>query len=43
MVCGGGRHRSVATAAEIGAALRAAGVGCEIEHRHIIRPILATA
>ncbi|RST14714.1 hypothetical protein EF908_36445 [Streptomyces sp. WAC04770] len=43
VVCGGGRHRSVATAAELGAALRAVGVGCEIQHRHITRPILATA
>ncbi|GAA0707185.1 hypothetical protein GCM10009548_95070 [Streptomyces malaysiensis subsp. malaysiensis] len=40
VVCGGGRHRSVAVAAEIAAHLRAAGIGCEVEHRHIDRPIL---
>ncbi|GAA3372271.1 hypothetical protein GCM10017744_103130 [Streptomyces antimycoticus] len=40
VVCGGGRHRSVAVAEEIGAWLRAAGIGCEVEHRHIDRPIL---
>ncbi|MFI0742801.1 hypothetical protein ACH4PU_32670 [Streptomyces sp. NPDC021100] len=38
--CGGGRHRSVAVAEEIGRRLRAAGVGCEVEHRHIDRPVL---
>ncbi|GAA1377243.1 RNase adapter RapZ [Streptomyces beijiangensis] len=42
VVCGGGRHRSVAVAAEIAAYLRAAGIGCEVEHRHIDRPILET-
>jgi UPF0042 nucleotide-binding protein len=40
VVCGGGRHRSVAVAEEIAARLRAAGIGCEVEHRHIDRPIL---
>ncbi|MFD8851567.1 hypothetical protein [Streptomyces sp. NPDC059604] len=40
VVCGGGRHRSVAVAEEIAAYLRAAGIGCEVEHRHIDRPIL---
>ncbi|MFG2334114.1 hypothetical protein ACGFMM_31530 [Streptomyces sp. NPDC048604] len=39
VMCGGGRHRSVAIAEEIGAYLRAAGVGCEIEHPHIDKPI----
>ncbi|WP_306324131.1 MULTISPECIES: RNase adapter RapZ [unclassified Streptomyces] len=38
--CGGGRHRSVAVAEEIAAHLRAAGIGCEVDHRHIDRPIL---
>ncbi|MFF9691233.1 hypothetical protein [Streptomyces sp. NPDC014623] len=40
VVCGGGRHRSVAVAEEIAVHLRAAGIGCEVEHRHIERPIL---
>ncbi|WP_199546562.1 RNase adapter RapZ [Streptomyces sp. N35] len=40
VVCGGGRHRSVAVAEEIAVHLRAAGIGCEVEHRHIDRPIL---
>ncbi|GAA2770295.1 RapZ C-terminal domain-containing protein [Streptomyces showdoensis] len=39
VMCGGGRHRSVAIAEEIAAYLRAADVGCEVEHRHIDRPI----
>lgn len=40
VVCGGGRHRSVAVAEEIAVHLRAAGIGCEVEHRHIERPTL---
>ncbi|MFM9735177.1 RapZ C-terminal domain-containing protein [Streptomyces niveiscabiei] len=40
VVCGGGRHRSVAVAEEIAVHLRAAGIGVEVEHRHIGRPIL---
>lgn len=40
VVCGGGRHRSVAVAEEIASYLRAAGIGVEVEHRHIERPIL---
>ncbi|NEB70290.1 hypothetical protein G3I39_25015 [Streptomyces fulvissimus] len=40
VLCGGGRHRSVAIAEEIAVHLRAAGIGCEVEHRHIDRPIL---
>lgn len=40
VACGGGRHRSVVVAEEIGARLDAASVGCEVEHRHIDRPIL---
>ncbi|MFB9558623.1 RapZ C-terminal domain-containing protein [Streptomyces roseoviridis] len=39
VMCGGGRHRSVAIAEEIGAYLRAAGIGVEVDHRHIDRPI----
>jgi len=38
--CGGGRHRSVAVAEEIAVHLRALGIGCEVEHRHINKPIL---
>jgi hypothetical protein len=33
VVCGGGRHR-FAVAEEIALYLRAAGIGCEVEHRH---------
>ncbi|MEV6547958.1 RNase adapter RapZ [Streptomyces sp. NPDC051597] len=40
VVCGGGRHRSVAVAEEVAERLRAAGVGVEVEHRHISQPIL---
>lgn len=40
VLCGGGRHRSVAVAEEIAARLRAVGYGVETEHRHIDRPIL---
>ncbi|SCD37517.1 UPF0042 nucleotide-binding protein [Streptomyces sp. Termitarium-T10T-6] len=40
VACGGGRHRSVAVAEEIAVHLRAAGIGCEVEHRHIDLPIL---
>ncbi|MCQ8831774.1 RapZ C-terminal domain-containing protein [Streptomyces malaysiensis] len=40
VACVGGRHRSVAIAEEIAAYLRASGIGCEVEHRHINRPIL---
>ncbi|MCQ1582695.1 RapZ C-terminal domain-containing protein [Streptomyces parvus] len=40
VVCGGGRHRSVVVAEELAARLRAVGVGVEVEHRHIGRPIL---
>lgn len=40
VACGGGRHRSVALAEEIGSQLRELGVGVEVEHRHIGRPIL---
>lgn len=40
VVCGGGRHRSVAVAEEVAERLRAAGYGVETEHPHISRPIL---
>ncbi|MFD7186279.1 hypothetical protein ACFV90_40750 [Streptomyces sp. NPDC059904] len=40
VACGGGRHRSVAVAEEIAIHLRAAGIGVEVEHRHINRPII---
>lgn len=43
VVCGGGRHRSVAVAEEIAVRLRAAGIGCEVEHPHIDRPILPSS
>ncbi|WP_331723454.1 RNase adapter RapZ [Streptomyces atratus] len=39
VMCGGGRHRSVAVAEEIAISLRAAGIGVEVEHPHIHRPI----
>ena len=39
VMCGGGRHRSVAIAEEIATYLRAAGTGVEVDHRHIDRPI----
>lgn len=39
VMCGGGRHRSVAVAEEIAVGLRAAGVGVEVEHPHINKPI----
>ncbi|MCX4506717.1 RapZ C-terminal domain-containing protein [Streptomyces anulatus] len=41
VVCGGGRHRSVAVAEELADRLRDAHVGVETEHRHIDRPILS--
>ncbi|MFG2211981.1 hypothetical protein [Streptomyces sp. NPDC048638] len=40
VVCGGGRHRSVAVAEELAERLRTAGYGVETEHPHITRPIL---
>ncbi|MDX2915699.1 MULTISPECIES: RapZ C-terminal domain-containing protein [Streptomyces] len=40
VVCGGGRHRSVAVAEEVAERLRAAGYGVETDHPHIARPIL---
>lgn len=41
VVCEGGKYQSVAAAEEMAAYLRAAGVGCETEHHHIDRPLLA--
>jgi len=38
--CWGGRHRSVAVASELAALLAADGIGVEVEHRHIDRPLL---
>lgn len=38
--CQGGRHRSVAIAEEIAAALRANGVHTEVEHRDVGKPVL---
>lgn len=38
--CQGGRHRSVAVAEEIAAALRANGINCEVEHRDVRKPVL---
>lgn len=38
--CWGGRHRSVAVAEEVAAMLRADGIGVEVEHRHVGRPLL---
>ncbi|MEU5662015.1 hypothetical protein GTW69_28075 [Streptomyces sp. SID7760] len=40
VLCTGGRHRSVAVAEEIATQLQTVGVGCEVEHRHIDRPVL---
>lgn len=39
--CGGGRHRSVVVAEEIGCLLRSLGRGVEVEHRHIDRALLS--
>lgn len=38
--CVGGRHRSVALAEEIAVALRANGIGVEIEHRDVDKPVI---
>jgi RNase adaptor protein for sRNA GlmZ degradation len=38
--CVGGRHRSVALAEEIGLSLELSGVGVEIEHRDVDKPVL---
>ena len=38
--CWGGRHRSVALAEEVAALLRADGIGVEVYHRHIHKPLL---
>lgn len=41
--CVGGRHRSVALAAEVAARLRAAGVGVDVVHRDVDLPVLMRA
>ena len=38
--CAGGRHRSVALAEEIAAALRARGIGLHVEHRDVTKPVI---
>ncbi|MGW3114434.1 RapZ C-terminal domain-containing protein [Streptomyces sp. NPDC001091] len=38
--CVGGRHRSVAIAEEIAVSLRSLGVGVEVEHRDIDKPVI---
>lgn len=38
--CQGGRHRSVAVAEELAAALRANGIQTEVEHRDVKKPVL---
>lgn len=38
--CVGGRHRSVALAEEIAAALRADGVGAVVEHRDVAKSVI---
>jgi UPF0042 nucleotide-binding protein len=38
--CKGGRHRSVAIAEAVAAALRDLGIGVQVTHRHIARPVV---
>lgn len=38
--CQGGRHRSVAIAEELAAALRSRGVHCQVIHRDVQKPVL---
>ncbi len=38
--CVGGRHRSVALAEEIAATLRAHGIGVQVDHRDVTRPVI---
>jgi UPF0042 nucleotide-binding protein len=40
VACRGGRHRSVAIAEEAARYLRTAGIGVEVDHRHIDRPVV---
>lgn len=40
VACRGGRHRSVAIAERVGACVRACGIGVEVDHRHIGRPVV---
>lgn len=41
VVCQGGRHRSVVVAEEVATWLRAAGIGVEVDHLDIARPVVA--
>jgi RNase adaptor protein for sRNA GlmZ degradation len=38
--CSGGRHRSVVVANELVTRLMASGVGADVEHRDILRPVV---
>ncbi|MDP9850314.1 RNase adapter RapZ [Streptosporangium lutulentum] len=40
--CVGGRHRSVALATEIATGLRACGIGVQLTHRDVERPVIQT-
>jgi UPF0042 nucleotide-binding protein len=40
--CVGGRHRSVVLAELIASGLKAHGIGVEVEHRDIEKPVLAS-
>ncbi|WP_030271289.1 RNase adapter RapZ [Streptomyces sp. NRRL B-24484] len=40
IACRGGRHRSVAVAEAVAAYLRTDGIGVEVHHRHIDRPVI---
>lgn len=38
--CVGGRHRSVALAEEIAATLRGHGIGVQVDHRDVTKPVI---
>lgn len=40
VACRGGRHRSVAVAEEVARYLRTEGIGVEVEHRDIKKPVM---
>lgn len=40
IACRGGRHRSVVIAEAVAQYLRTGGIGVEVEHRHISKPII---
>jgi UPF0042 nucleotide-binding protein len=42
-MCRGGRHRSVTIAEAVAHRLRAAGIGVEVEHRDIHKPVIRTS